>query len=111
MFFDPTGIVLLTAPIFFPIVMSLGFDPMWFAILFVINMEIAYLTPPFGFNLFYMKAVAPPGVTMWDIYKSALTFVLLMIFGLRSEEHTSALQSLMSISYTVFCLKKKHQTR
>src|SRR3546814_10512766 len=43
MFFDPTGIVLLTAPIFFPIVMSLGFDPMWFAILFVINLEIAYL--------------------------------------------------------------------
>lgn len=82
MFFDPTGIVLLTAPIFFPIVMSLGFDPMWFAILFVINMEIAYLTPPFGFNLFYMKAVVPPGVTMWDIYKSALPFVLLMISGL-----------------------------
>src|SRR3546814_7149702 len=82
MFFDPTGIVLLTAPIFFPIVMSLGFDPMWFAILFVINMEIAYLTPPFGFNLFYMKAVVPPGVTMWDIYKSALPLILLMIFVL-----------------------------
>jgi len=82
MFFDPTGIVLLAAPIFFPIVMSLGFDPLWFAILFVINMEIAYLTPPFGFNLFYMKAVVPPGVTMFDIYKSAIPFVLLMIFGL-----------------------------
>ncbi|MFN4089522.1 MAG: TRAP transporter large permease subunit [Alphaproteobacteria bacterium] len=82
MFFDPTGIVLLTAPLFFPIVISLGFDPLWFAILFVINMEIAYLTPPFGFNLFYMKAVVPPGVTMWDIYKSAIPFVLLMMFGL-----------------------------
>jgi tripartite ATP-independent transporter DctM subunit len=82
MFFDPTGIVLLTAPIFFPIVVSLGFDPLWFAILFVINMEIAYLTPPFGFNLFYMKAVVPPGVTMMDIYKSAIPFVGLMIFGL-----------------------------
>ncbi len=82
MFFDPTGIVLLAAPIFFPIVMSLGFDPLWFAILFVINMEIAYLTPPFGFNLFYMKAVVPPGVTMFDIYKSAIPFVALMIFGL-----------------------------
>lgn len=82
MFFDPTGIVLLAAPIFFPIVMSLGFDPLWFAILFVVNMEIAYLTPPFGFNLFYMKAVVPPGVTMFDIYKSAIPFVLLMIFGL-----------------------------
>lgn len=82
MFFDPTGIVLLTAPIFFPIVVSLGFDPLWFAILFVINMEIAYLTPPFGFNLFYMKAVVPPGVTMMDIYKSAIPFVVLMILGL-----------------------------
>lgn len=82
MFFDPTGIVLLTAPIFFPIVTSLGFDPLWFAILFVINMEIAYLTPPFGFNLFYMKAVVPPGVTMMDIYRSAIPFVALMIFGL-----------------------------
>jgi len=81
-FFDPTGIVLLTAPIFFPLVVSLGFDPMWFAILFVINMEIGYLTPPFGFNLFYMKEVAPPGVTMMDIYRSALPFVGLMLLGL-----------------------------
>ena len=81
-FFDPTGIVLLTAPIFFPLVVSLGFDPMWFAILFVINMEIGYLTPPFGFNLFYMKAVVPPGITMMDIYKSSMPFVLLMILGL-----------------------------
>lgn len=82
MFFDPTGIVLLTAPIFFPIVTSLGFGALWFAILFVINMELAYLTPPFGFNLFYMKAVVPPDVTMLDIYKSSLPFVLLMIVGL-----------------------------
>jgi tripartite ATP-independent transporter DctM subunit len=82
MFFDPTGIVLLTAPIFFPIVVSLGFDPLWFAIIFVINMELAYLTPPFGFNLFYMKAVAPPGITMMDIYKSQTPFVLLMILGM-----------------------------
>lgn len=82
MFFDPSGIVLLTAPIFFPIVTALGFDPLWFAILFVINMELAFLTPPFGFNLFYMKAVVPPGVTMMDIYRSATPFVLLMILGL-----------------------------
>jgi tripartite ATP-independent transporter DctM subunit len=82
MFFDPAGIVLLTAPIFFPIVISLGFDPLWFAIIFVINMELAYLTPPFGFNLFYMKAVTPPGITMMDIYKSQTPFVLLMFLGL-----------------------------
>lgn len=82
MFFDPTGIVLLTTPIFFPVVISLGFDPLWFALLFVINMEMAFLTPPFGFNLFYMKAVVPPGVTMVDIYKSALPFVVLQLVGL-----------------------------
>ena len=82
MFFDPTGIVLLTAPLFFPIVTSLGFDPLWFAILFVINMELAFLTPPFGFNLFYMKAVVPKDVTMVGIYKSSTPFVLLMILGL-----------------------------
>ena len=81
MFFDPTGIVLLTAPIFFPIVTSLGFDPLWFAILFVINMELAYLTPPFGFNLFYMKAVVPKGVTMMDIYRSSTPFVPAYGFG------------------------------
>jgi tripartite ATP-independent transporter DctM subunit len=82
MFFDPTGIVLITTPIFFPIAISLGFDPLWFALLFVINMEIAYLTPPFGFNLFYMKAVVPPGITMGDIYVSAIPFVGLQIVGL-----------------------------
>jgi tripartite ATP-independent transporter DctM subunit len=82
MFFDPTGIVLLTTPIFFPVVISLGFDPLWFGILFIINMEMAFLTPPFGFNLFYMKAVVPPGVTMMDIYRSSLPFVLLQLLGL-----------------------------
>ena len=82
MFFDPTGIVLLTTPIFFPVVVELGFDPLWFGILFIINMEMAFLTPPFGFNLFYMKAVVPPGVTMMDIYKSSTPFVVLQLIGL-----------------------------
>jgi len=82
MFFDPTGIVLITTPIFFPVVVSLGFDPLWFGVLFVINMEMAYLTPPFGFNLFYMKAVVPPGVTMMDIYKASVPFVALQMVGM-----------------------------
>jgi tripartite ATP-independent transporter DctM subunit len=82
MFFDPTGIVLLTTPIFFPVVKQLGFDPLWFGILFIINMEMAFLTPPFGFNLFYMKAVVPPGVTMMDIYKSSTPFVALQLLCL-----------------------------
>ena len=81
-FLDPTGIVLLTTPIFFPVVIKLGFDPLWFGVLFIINMEMAFLTPPFGFNLFYMKAVAPPGVTMTDIYRSIVPFVALQMVGL-----------------------------
>jgi tripartite ATP-independent transporter DctM subunit len=81
-FFDPTGIVLITTPIFFPIIVKLGFDPLWFGVLFIVNMEMAFLTPPFGFNLFYMKAVAPPGVTMADIYRSIIPFVVLQVIGL-----------------------------
>jgi len=81
-FFDPTGIVMITTPIFFPVVIALGFDPLWFGILFVVNMEMAFLTPPFGFNLFYMKAVVPPGITMLDIYKSIIPFVILQAIGL-----------------------------
>src|SRR3546814_12592288 len=69
--------MILTAPLFFPIIVQLGFDPVWFGVLFVVNMEMAFLTPPFGFNLFYIRSVAPPGVTMADIYKSITPFVLL----------------------------------
>lgn len=82
MFLDPTGIVLITTPIFVPIIKTLGFDPIWFGILFVINMEMAYLTPPFGFNLFYMKGVVPKGITMGDIYRSIVPFVGLQLVGL-----------------------------
>ncbi|MEC8094993.1 MAG: TRAP transporter large permease subunit [Pseudomonadota bacterium] len=81
MFFDPTGIVLLTAPLFFPIVMSLSFNSLWFPILFVINMELTFLTPLFGFNLFYIKTVVPKDVTMVDIRKSSAPFIFLMILG------------------------------
>jgi len=79
---DPIGIMILTAPLFFPIVVQLGFDPVWFGVLFVVNMEMAFLTPPFGFNLFYIRSVAPPGVTMADIYKSVTPFVLLQAMAL-----------------------------
>lgn len=78
-FFDPFGILVLSAPIFIPIVRDFGLDPVWFGIFFVINMEMAYLTPPVGLNLFYMKAVVPEGTTMGDIYRSVIPFVLLML--------------------------------
>jgi len=81
-FLDPFAIVMISAPIYVPIIHFLGFDPTWFGILFVINMEMAYLTPPFGFNLFYMKGVAPKDTTMGDIYRSSTPFVLLQILGL-----------------------------
>lgn len=82
MVLDPVGIMLITLPVFIPIVESLGFDPVWFGILFVINMEIGYMTPPFGFNLFYLKGVVPPSITMKDIYVSIIPFVIVEIIGL-----------------------------
>ena len=82
MVLDPVGIMLITLPVFMPIVKSLGFDPIWFGILFVINMEIGYKTPPFGFNLFYLKGVVPPEITMKDIYTSVIPFVIIEILAI-----------------------------
>jgi tripartite ATP-independent transporter DctM subunit len=79
---DPAGIIMICTPVFVPVIESLGFDPLWFGVLFIINMEMGYLTPPFGFNLFYMKAIAPPNVTMGDIYRSIVPFVVLQAVGL-----------------------------
>lgn len=81
-FLDPGAITMITIPIFIPIVTSLGFDPLWFGIIFVIIMEMGYLTPPFGMNLFVMKGVAPPEITMGDIYRSIIPFVLLQLLAL-----------------------------
>jgi tripartite ATP-independent transporter DctM subunit len=72
---DEFIIVIICAPLFTPIAVSLGFDPIWFGILMILNMEIAIQTPPYGFALFYLKAVAPPDVTMMDIYKSIAPFI------------------------------------
>ena len=77
-----TGIMLITLPIMLPIVESLGFDTLWFGILFIVQMEIGYMTPPFGYNLFYLKAVAPNGISMGDIYKSAIFFIMVETIGL-----------------------------
>ena len=82
MFLDDFAIVFITVPLFVPIVESLGFDPIWFAVLFIVSMQTAYITPPFGYNLFYMRAVAPPEVTINDLYKAAIPFIFLQMFGL-----------------------------
>jgi len=79
---DPSAIIMITVPIYLPLVKMLGFDPVWYGVVFCVNMEMAYLTPPFGFNLFYMKGVVPPGITMADIYRSVPPFVVLQAIGL-----------------------------
>ncbi|WP_428772226.1 TRAP transporter large permease [Vibrio sp.] len=76
---DELIIVLMCAPLFTPIVVSLGYDPIWFGILMILNIEIAVQTPPYGFALFYLKGIAPPGVNMMDIYRSILPFILLKL--------------------------------
>ena len=79
---DPAGIVLLCTPLFLPVIKALGFNPLWFGVLFIVNLEMAYLTPPFGYNLFYLKSVAPKNITMGDIYASVWPFVLLQALTL-----------------------------
>ena len=75
MFLDPTGILLLTVPIYLPVIRELGFNPVWFGALFIVNMEMAFITPPYGVNLFYIKGIAPQEVSTADIYSSAFVFV------------------------------------
>lgn len=79
---DELIIVLMCAPLFAPIVVDLGYDPIWFGILMILNIEIAVQTPPYGFALFYLKGIAPPGVTMMDIYRSVAPFILLKLMVL-----------------------------
>lgn len=82
MVLDIIGITVLLAPIFVPVIKSLGFDPLWFGVIFNLNLQIAYLSPPFGYSMFYLKAVAPPDVTMTDLYRSVLPYMALQIIGM-----------------------------
>ena len=79
MFMDWIGIVLLTMPVLLPIVKQLGYDPIWFGILFCINMQVAFLTPPFGSAAFYLKSVAPPSIDLITIYRSFGPFICLQL--------------------------------
>lgn len=78
-FLDEITQVMITVPVFLPIIVDLGYDPVWFGVLFMTQVQMDYLTPPFGFTLFYMKGVAPPEVSMGDIYRSILPFVLIQL--------------------------------
>jgi len=84
MFMEQISMMLLTVPIFFPLATQLGFDPVWFALIMLLGLEISFTTPPFGLLLFVMKGVAPPSTTMRDIYTAALPFILcsLLLVGL-----------------------------
>ena len=75
MFIEQTSIVMVTIPIFMPIVSSMGWDPIWFGAIMMLNLEMATISPPFGLSLFVMKGVASPGTTMGDIYRAALPFM------------------------------------
>ena len=76
MFMEQISMMLLTVPIFFPLAISLGFDPVWFGLIMLLALEISFTTPPFGLLLFVMKGVAPADTTMRDIYMSAIPFIL-----------------------------------
>ena len=75
---DPTAIVMICTPVFHPVMVKLGFDPIFFACTFIINMQMAYITPPFGYNLFYMRSIVPAEIKMVDIYKSVIPFILII---------------------------------
>jgi len=75
MFMSTVAIMMITLPIFVPVVLALGFNPVWFAVIFLLNIEMASTSPPFGLGLFVMKSVAPPDTTMGDCYRAALPFL------------------------------------
>jgi tripartite ATP-independent transporter DctM subunit len=82
MFLDDTAMLIIVAPLYVPLIISLGFNPIWYGVLYTVTCQIAYMTPPFGYNLFLMRAMAPPEITIRDIYRSIIPFVLLMTLGL-----------------------------
>ncbi len=81
-FLDDTAMLVIVAPLYVPLVRTLGFDLVWYGVLYTITCQVAYMMPPFGYNLFLMRAMAPPEVTLGDIYRSIFPFVAVMIIGL-----------------------------
>jgi tripartite ATP-independent transporter DctM subunit len=81
-FLDDTAMLVIVAPLYVPLVKVLGFDLVWYGVLYTITTQIAYMTPPFGYNLFLMRAMAPPEITLKDIYSSIAPFVAVMVFAL-----------------------------
>ncbi|MDO5536058.1 MAG: TRAP transporter large permease subunit [Desulfovibrionaceae bacterium] len=82
MFLDDTAMLIIVAPLYIPLVKSLGFDPIWYGVLYTITCQVAYMTPPMGYNLFLMKAMAPKSITLSDIYSSILPVVSMLVLSL-----------------------------
>ncbi|MCY1218023.1 C4-dicarboxylate TRAP transporter large permease protein DctM [compost metagenome] len=82
MFLDDTAMLVIVAPLYIPLVQALGFDLIWYGVLYTITCQMAYMTPPFGYNLFLMRAMAPPEITLKDIYVSVIPFVFIMVVAL-----------------------------
>lgn len=81
-FLDDTAMLVIVAPLYVPLVKKLGFDPVWYGVMYTITCQVAYLTPPFGYNLFLMRSMAPKDITLHDIYMSIIPFVFVMIAAL-----------------------------
>jgi TRAP-type mannitol/chloroaromatic compound transport system permease large subunit len=81
-FLDDTAMLVIVAPLYVPLVKALGFDLIWYGVLYTITCQIAYMTPPFGYNLFLMRAMAPPEISITDIYRSVIPFVGVMVLML-----------------------------
>ena len=79
MFLDDTAMLVIVAPLYIPLILGLDFNPIWFGVLYVITCQVAYITPPFGYNLFLMRAMAPPEISLADIYRSIVPFVFIMV--------------------------------
>jgi len=75
-FMEAISIMMITVPFFFPLAQSLGFDPVWFAIITLVALEVGFSTPPLGLNLFVMKGVVPPGTTMKEIYMASIPYII-----------------------------------
>lgn len=81
-FLDDTAMLVIVAPLYIPLVGALGFDLIWYGVLYTITTQVAYMTPPFGYNLFLMRAMSPPEIGLSDIYRSIVPFVVVMVFAL-----------------------------
>lgn len=82
LFLDEIGIILLCVPVFLPVINALDFDPLWFGVLFLITAQMAYITPPFGYTLFYIKGVLPAGIGMETVYRAIVPFLILQLIAL-----------------------------